>query len=360
MGAPSLITRYARAMLHAAETQGHDLAEICRTAGVNPDAIGPEIPFIGAETFGRLNRVIKVALDDEFCGYTARRCKAGTLPFICESIIHEDTLGDALRRAFRFYGLLSSGLGFSLDEAGEVATLRLTLDQPELDRFLYLHEWWMIIWSHLSSWLIGEEIPVTRVDFPYAPRADVDEYVEAFWGPCHFHQPAARSQFPARFLRRRIIRSMDDVVQLFTGISINLVSVGGIHRSWKALIKTKMKECLVKTENLLSIEELATEFNMSSQTLRRRLEDEGVTFRALKEEVRREVILKWLSEPDLPIGEVSLRAGFAERNGLVRAVRSWVGVSPKEYRVMMMDNRPPPPADIPRPGPAQPGARTRH
>jgi len=32
---------------------------------------------------------------------------------------------------------------------------------------------------------------------------------------------------------------------------------------------------------------------------------------------------------------VSLRAGFAERNGLVRAVRSWVGISPREYRGRM-------------------------
>jgi AraC-like DNA-binding protein len=93
-----------------------------------------------------------------------------------------------------------------------------------------------------------------------------------------------------------------------------------------------MKEWLFKTESLLSIEALAHEFNISSQTLRRRLEEDGISFRSLKEEVRREVILAWLAEPDIPIGEISLRAGFAERNGLARAVRSWVGVSPSEYR----------------------------
>ena len=60
-----------------------------RAAGVDPEEIRPDVPTISAETFGRLNRVIKVALDDEFCGFTARRCKAGTLPFICESIIRE-------------------------------------------------------------------------------------------------------------------------------------------------------------------------------------------------------------------------------------------------------------------------------
>jgi AraC-like DNA-binding protein len=183
--------------------------------------------------------------------------------------------------------------------------------------------------------MIGEEIPVATVDFPHGPHIDAEEYAEAFWGPCRFHQPAARVQFPAKFLRRRIIRTREEVSQLFTRVPIDLVSIPGVHRSWKTLVKIKMKECLVKTEALLTIEDLAAEFNMSSQTLRRRLEEDGISFRALKDEVRREVILKWLAEPNIPIGEVSLRAGFAERNGLVRAVRSWVGISPREYRGRM-------------------------
>ena len=151
----------------------------------------------------------------------------------------------------------------------------------------------------------------------------------------HLLQPLAQVQFPAKFLRRRIIRTNEEVTQLFTRMHIDLVSIPGVHRSWKTLVKIKMKECLVKTEALLTIEDLAAEFNMSSQTLRRRLEEDGISFRALKDEVRREVILKWLAEPNIPIGEVSLRAGFAERNGLVRAVRSWVGISPREYRGRM-------------------------
>jgi AraC-like DNA-binding protein len=322
-------------LIDSAVTRGLALDDLCRAAGVPQSAVPPQANMVTPETFGRISRAVKATLNDEFCGFTPSRCRATTLPFIFDTIIREDTLGDALKRAFGLYGLVTEDIRFSLTSDDETATILLTLARPELDRHNFLTEWWLMIWPRFSCWMIGEEIPVATVDFPHGPRVDPEEYAEAFWGPCRFFQPAAQVQFPGKFLRRRIIRTHEEVTQLFTRLPIDLVSIPGVHRSWKTLVKIKMKECLVKTEALLTIEDLAAEFNMSSQTLRRRLEEEGISFRALKDEVRREVILKWLAEPNIPIGEVSLRAGFAERNGLVRAVRSWVGISPREYRGRM-------------------------
>jgi AraC-like DNA-binding protein len=338
MGTSNLIGHYTGLLIDSAAARGLALGDLCQAAGVPLSAVPPEANMVTPETFGRISRAVKETLNDEFCGFTPSRCRAHTLPFICDSIIREDTLGDALNRAFGLYRLITEDLAFSLTAEGDTATIFLTLARPELDRHHFLTEWWLMIWPRLACWMVGEEIPVSTVDFPHGPRVGVDEYAEAFWGTCKFFQPAARIQFPARFLRRRIIRTNDDVTHFFNRLPIDLVSIPGVHRSWKTLVKIKMKECLVKTEALLTIEDLAAEFNMSSQTLRRRLEDEGISFRALKEEVRREVILKWLAEPNIPIGEVSLRAGFAERNGLVRAVRSWVGISPREYRGLVIGN----------------------
>jgi AraC-like DNA-binding protein len=320
-------------MLYSAASRGHDVDQICRQSGIDREDISPDLAVIGAGAFTRLNQAIKLAMDDDFCGFARTRCKPGSLPLACESMVRDATLGEALKRAFRLYSFITGAMSFGLEEEGGLATVTLKLTDPDIDTFHYLHEWWLMLWPHVSSWLIGEEIPVLRVDLPYAPSAPVDEYAEAFWGPCHFLQPVARVQFPARFLQRRIVKSMADLGEEFMNTELDLVAVPGVHRSWRTLIKTKTKECLVKTERMLSIEDLAEEFEMSSKTLRRRLDEEGISFRQIKEEIRRELVLKWLSEPNIPIGEVSLRAGFAERNGLVRAVRSWVGLSPREYRV---------------------------
>jgi AraC-like DNA-binding protein len=333
MEAPNLIDRYARAMIAGAVDRGFDLAEISRFTGIEMDAISGNDLAVIPNVIGMLSHAIKLMMNDEFCGFTANRCRLGSFyPFTFEAMIREDTLGEALERAFTFYSLVTDDIKFELTEHMDVATITVTLAQPNLDRFHYLQEWWLLSWSHTSAWLIGEEIPISEIHFPHGPHASREEYKDAFWGRCDFFQPTGCFQFPARFLRRRVARSRGEIPTILANQSIDLVSVQGVHRSWKALVKSKMKEWLFKTESLLSIEALAFEFNVSSQTLRRRLEEDGISFRSLKEEVRREVILAWLAEPNIPIGEISLRAGFAERNGLARVVRSWVGVSPSEYR----------------------------
>jgi len=336
MGVPNLTTRYARAMIFSAERKGLDIAQLCRAGGLPPEAIGPDVDYIGPDTMIQLNQLIKVALDDDFCGFAGDRCKPGSIAVVCEAMVREETIADALTGAFRLYAFITNEMSFELKEETESATITLKLSHPEIDTFHYLHEWWLMIWPHICGWLIGEEFPVISACLPYAPNGPVSEYDAAFWGPCHFMQPLAQIRFPATLLKRRVIRTLTDFRTDLFNYRSDVINVPGIRRSWKAVIKKRLTERLANTECLLSIDEIAQEFNMSSKTLRRRLDDEGITFRELKEEIRREAILKLLSEPNIPIGEVSLRAGFSERNGLVRAVRTWVGVSPKEYRSMIV------------------------
>ena len=70
--------------------------------------------MVTPETFGRISRTVKLALNDEFCVFTQSRGRAGTLPYIFDSIIREDTLGDALNRAFGLYRLVTEDIEFAL------------------------------------------------------------------------------------------------------------------------------------------------------------------------------------------------------------------------------------------------------
>jgi len=355
MGTANLLTRYGRAMIASAVAKGFDLEELCSGEVLDAAVHCPDGASISPVVFGHLNAAIKSALNDDFCGFTEHPCKAGSFVLIIRTMLRSQSLGDALRHAFSIYDYITDDLRFELTEEDDVATISLTLSRPDLDSFHYLHEWWLRLWPRTASWLIGEEIPILAVDFPYEPTDPIDEYSEAFLGPCQFGQGKTCVRFPSKFLSRRVVRSIGDFDKRDLTGPLDLSPPPSARQSWKILIKLKMRENLTRTERMLSIEELAHEFHMSSKTLRRRLDAEGIGFRQLKEEIRREMVLKWLAERDIPIGEISLRAGFAERNGLVRAVRSWVGFSPKEYRDLMIGNWSGPP-----PGPRNFPSRNAH
>jgi AraC-like DNA-binding protein len=89
-----------------------------------------------------------------------------------------------------------------------------------------------------------------------------------------------------------------------------------------------------------TMEELATKFGVSSQTLRRALRTEGASYRLIKWEARREVVLNNISDTSLTLSQISLLAGFAEANGLVRAMKSRSGVSPSAFRRVALDGDP--------------------
>jgi len=333
MVAAGLINRFARAMIGNAAAKGYHLEVICDALQLTPSMVRDREASFDAETFCRVSRNVKLLMDDEFCGFTTAPVRVGAFERMCESALEAKTLGEAYQRAFGFYRQITRDIGFELDAHEDTAQLRMGLVHPELDRYNFLYEWWFIVWAGFGAWLIGEEVPVVAADFPHPRAGSLEEYGDSFTGNCRFSRPVGSLLVPVQSLRRRVIRRPDELQSFLQPSGADLTSTFGVHRSFRSMLRARMREHLLGSHSLLSIEDAAAHYNISSQTLRRRLQSECTSFRLLKEEVRREVVLEWLAQGEIGIGRASLMAGFAEPNGLSRALKNWVGVSPSEYRL---------------------------
>jgi AraC-like DNA-binding protein len=83
---------------------------------------------------------------------------------------------------------------------------------------------------------------------------------------------------------------------------------------------------------LPTLEEMATAFFMSSRTLKRRLQELGVSFRDLVDEELKTRACDLLSSTTLPVSEIAYRLGYGDVSNFGRAFRRWTGLSPKDYR----------------------------
>jgi AraC-like DNA-binding protein len=332
MATPGLINRYARTLIRNAEARGWREAVICDAIPIAPALLHDPHEAIDAPTFLRVSRNLKLLMADEFCGFTRTPCPLGSFEMMCEGTVTGGSLGEALRRAFAFYASQTRDLRFELQQHGELAAIELHIAQPQFDPQGFLNEWWFMLWTHLSGWLIGEEIPVVAADFAHARAGSPDEYSELLSGLCRFSQAQARLLLPRRYLDRPVVRSRADLNGFLSPTDIDRGALYGGHLSFKSQLKARLKAQLEALQNLPSIEDAAGELHVSSQTLRRRLQAECTSYRLVKEEVRRELAMKWLYASELSIGEVSLRAGFAEPNGLTRALKTWAGLSPLDVR----------------------------
>lgn len=90
-------------------------------------------------------------------------------------------------------------------------------------------------------------------------------------------------------------------------------------------------------EGRTELDAAARHLDVSSRTLRRRLQGEGRTFQGLLDDVRRERALSLLTEGTLPIGDVSRVLGFTRITSFYRAFRRWTQTTPAAYRSQQRD-----------------------
>jgi len=77
---------------------------------------------------------------------------------------------------------------------------------------------------------------------------------------------------------------------------------------------------------------IASSLNLSVRNLQRKLHSEGVSFKCLLDETRKELATQYIRDSNRRIGEITYLLGFSEPSNFTRAFRRWTGLSPNEYR----------------------------
>lgn len=115
--------------------------------------------------------------------------------------------------------------------------------------------------------------------------------------------------------------------QLETELRDHLAHQGFIHQV-KLLLRSRIAGQPPTTHDV------ASELNMSTRTLQRRLADEGVHFQHLLETVRHEIAKEYLRASSLELNEIAFLLGYKEASSFHRAFHRWEGVSPGQWRMM--------------------------
>lgn len=87
---------------------------------------------------------------------------------------------------------------------------------------------------------------------------------------------------------------------------------------------------------IASLEETAKALNIAPRSLRRKLEEEGVSYRSLVENERKQMATQLLSATDMKLDEMALQLGYTDTASFTRAFRRWYETSPGQYRKQAM------------------------
>ncbi len=326
----SISVVFVRAVLKYAVAHGLDPVKLLRQNRISPRLLDEDDALISIERFADLQVSTMLAMGDEGLGYGAQPLPLGTWSMMCHAVIHCETLGKALARYCRFFGLFQQVATPTLSVEGDSAIVRLHPDPGQRGIDSYAAELALFNCHRFMSWLASELLPAQAFNFTQAAPSHVDQYRPMFAGnPVNFEQPHTEMVLKAALLDMPVTQNEQSLTRFLRHPVLALLTQQYDQASWTARVKQLLRKDMV---NMPELEPVAATLDVHPQTLRRRLSKEGTSFSELKGQVRRDVALHFLGKQGLSIEEIAHRAGFSESSAFIRAFKGWTGVTPYTYR----------------------------
>jgi AraC-like DNA-binding protein len=328
----TIAVAFVRQALGALLRRGLDAATALEKAGIPAETLASDQARVSPEAFGTLWLAIAEALDDELFGLDTRPMKVGSFATICHLMLHTQDLREALIRGARLINLLIGDTRVELDLDRPEATIRLVdIGARPLDHRVFAHETLFVMLHGLMCWLVRRRIVIRKAYFSY-PKPDwYREYAHIIGDDLTFDQPSTRFVFSAEDLRAPIVQSERAAREFLRGAPRNFILKYKNPQSVSVRVRRLLRE--TPPEHWPAFAELARVLRLHPTALRRRLEEEGASYRLEKSARRRDLAIEYLADPRRSVLDVAQALGFAEPSAFHRAFRQWTGLSPGGYRV---------------------------
>jgi len=321
---------FVAAALESVRARGLNADEMLANVGLSPSLLQVPQARVSAKHYGALWRTIALALDDEFFGQDSRRMKAGSFAMLCHSVVNCKTLGQALDRSLRFYALILDDFSGTLVRDGQEARIVLHERTAGANQRVFAHELLLMLLYGVSCWLVGRRIPILRTEFSYPEPAHSAEYRLMYCTELGFDRPNTVIAFEASYLDLPVVQNERSIKEFLRTAPESILVKYKNGSSLAARVRRRLRQFL--PGEVPDFERLADELNMTPATMRRRLHEEGESYQSIKDQLRRDLAISFLSHSSRSVMDIALELGFSERSAFHRAFRKWTGASPGEFR----------------------------
>ncbi len=321
---------FVAAALQSVRARDLNADELLANVGLSSSLLQVPQARVSAKHYGALWRTVALALDDEFFGQDSRRMKAGSFAMLCHSVLSCKTLGQALDRSLRFYALILDDISGKAERGAGEARIVLQERVADTRQRAFAHELLLMLLYGVSCWLVGRRIPILRAEFSYPEPAYSAEYRLMYSADLRFDRPNTLIAFEESYLGLPVVQNERSVKEFLRTAPESILLKYKNGSSLNARVRRRLRQCL--PGEVPDFERLAEEMNMTPATMRRRLHEEGESYQSIKDQLRRDLAISYLSHSSRSVMDIALELGFSERSAFHRAFRKWTGASPGEFR----------------------------
>lgn len=241
---------------------------------------------------------------------------------------HQRTLRAALMTTVQYRHLLNEALALFIEEVGKSVIVReeIVTDQPMPAR--QATELALGALFRLCSSLLGQRWHPLSVNFTYAAPDDQQVYRRLFGCRLEFGSEFNGFVFAAADLDAP--NPLADPVM--AGYAERFIdSLPGVSEH-SLILDVRKAIYLLLPMGRASIEQVAQSQGVNLRTLQRRLDDESVTFSELINEVRRDLVRRYMENPRYSLGRIAELLGYSMPSSFTRWFTSQFGMAPAAWR----------------------------
>lgn len=304
-----------------------ELDACLKQAGIVKEFLGHPGARLTHDQLVRLYKESAASTGDEMMGLWSRPIRTGTLKYLIRVMRDAPSIRVALYRFTQLWNLLLDDYRLNLDLGEAVMRLELIPRSANSGVNRFGHMLMLKLTHGILSWLVGREVPVQQVGFSFARPTFADDYPILFPAPVAFEARCSAISFHAELGTIRGERSFSDM----------RIFLERAPRDWiftaysEHAVQLKVRE-LLYADLSRTLDGVSHKLNVSSRTLMRRLQAEGLSFQGIKDGLRRDLAIRDLVGTEVESGEIAYALGFSSPAVFHRAFRQWTGMTPGAYR----------------------------
>jgi AraC-like DNA-binding protein len=275
---------------------------------------------------------IRLSQDPYFAFRTGLKSHVSLYVMYGFAILSSMNFRQTMHFAVKYHQLATPLVKLRFDEGPDrIAWIIDPLPHPALDARLYrfIVEMQIGLITSLHRDIMGSAFWPSEVHVTFSPPAGQETYTEIFGCRVLFAQAENRLLYDASWLCGTPHFGNEITYATVLGLCDDLHD----ELANRAGIAGKVREILMATIGRhTSFENVATRLGVPVRSLRRKLREQGTSFRELTDQLRAHVAMKYLRDTDMTIEDIADALGFSDTANFRHAFHRWAGTSPLGFR----------------------------
>ncbi len=314
-----------------------NIGAFLRSLGVEPAAIQSPDARIPIETYLLIQDEAAEYTHDPYFGlHMGEFAEAGSWSILGYMMMNCKTLGEAFEKSGRYSRIIGNLIEARAEmHFNKIKAIFFTPPYaPKMSRHCFEATFSSSV--RMMRTLTGAPLNPREVTFTYPPPESMAEYERIFCCPVRFAQKENSFSVDWSAVNTPILLANPGLLQYFENYAQEYLAEMDRQKEHTRAVTRIILARL--DDETLSIEKIAKEMSVSVRTLQKHLEEEGVIFSDLLQDIRKKLAKKYLRE-NYSVEQITYLLGFSEPSVFRKAFKKWSGVTPREYREMPFSAR---------------------